>query len=728
MAFPHDLGAFMTIILILGASRVLLSLVYLDERLLTSVQEPYTFPTKSPLVKRHEDEKRTALESDQSESNEDNERALNELRQKFNKDEGVAPPIKEIDLQLQNNEQKSGKFLNHSAAMKISEFQTRLSRLKSTELHNELKFWTKASSETCPNFGQDLYLLSIVNTEPLRVKQRDAIRATWGALRSADRENIKSVFVVGHQTSKGTAESLKTKIQEEDARYSDVIGADVIEPKMLTTVSTMRILAEFKWVLLNCPLVKYIFIGPDDLFVDLVKMVKHLKDLKEPKNLYLGRVRKNGKPQRDPKMADYIGFDAYQPESYPKYCVGGAGFVVSAKFVLNAYLKSVVMATKAKVFHLGDVYLGMLALNLKVWPKYKDSFLKLGGDADYCDLRDTITLGGFDSDYLMKSVWSNHSKVVSNCPNALPNATEIEIWTGKINNKQYFDTVFKLLHNPKKACWKNPQTSRAPFLLGLVSSMPRNFELRAAIRQTWAAPDYMKETNSKTLFILGKSRGMPVATQRAVDQEARLNHDILQADFLESFHNLTLKVILGLKWVSNNCKQATFIYKGDDDMLVNFQRITGHLRSLPSNQSERLFLGHMMENSPVVRKESKYQVLRSQYPFKYFLPYFSGGGYIMSAAAVRDMNKMTLTTKLIPIDDAYAGILAFRSKKRIDLSDASSKQFITTGSLRDACYLREAFNLHGFKNTSVMKKTWKDFRDPSKQCEDPKEQVHRKHV
>ncbi|XP_038045540.1 uncharacterized protein LOC119720085 [Patiria miniata] len=727
MAFPHDLSAFMAVILILGASRVLLSLVYLDERLLTVAQQPYTVPTKPPLVKRHEVERRVAAQSDQS--GEDSGHAFKDLLQKFKGDEGVALPPKETDMELEIDVDKSAEVPNHFAEAKISEFKTRLSRLKSTKLHDELKFWTAGSGKACPNFGQDLYLLSIVNTEPLREKQRDAIRATWGALRSADGRNIKTVFVVGHQTSKGTAESLRKRIQEEDARYGDVIGADIIEPKRLTTASTMRFLAAFKWVLLNCPLVKYVFIGPDNLFVDHVNMVKYLKHLKDPKNLYLGRVRKDGKPQRDRDMKDFVDFEVYKPESYPKYCVGGAGFVVSSNFLLNAYLKSVVMATKAKGFYLGDVYLGMIALHLKVWPKYEHAFLKLGGDADYCDLRETITLGGFGSESLMKSVWKNHSMVVPHCHNPIPNATEIEEWTGKTNNKPYFDNVLKLLHNPKKTCWKNPETSRAPYLLGLVSSMPEHFELRAAIRQTWAAPDYMEQTNSKTLFILGKSRGMSVATQRAVDEEAHLNRDIIQGNFLESFHNLTLKVILGLRWVSNNCKKAAFIYKGDDDMLVNFEQITEHLRSLPSNQSERLFLGHMMGLSPVVREKSKYQVIRSQYPFRYFLPYFSGGGYIMSAAAVRDMNKMTLTTKLIPIDDAYAGILAFRPEKPIDLSDASSTKFITTGSRKDACYLRNAFNIHGFKKTSVMKETWRDFRDPDKQCEEPKQRKSgRKHI
>ena len=521
--------------------------------------------------------------------------------------------------------------------------------------------------------------------------------------------------MVGHPTSAGTATSLKNNITLEYETYGDVIGTDVIQPKRLTTASTMRILATFKWVLINCPLVQYVFIGPENIFVHQVNLIKYLKSLNNPTHLYLGRVRKDGKPQRDPLNKDFVDVKTYQPEMYPKYCVGGAGFVVSTQFIHDVYLKSVTVANETQHFVFGDVYLGMIALNLKMLPKHKDSFIKQADDADYCDLRDTITLGGFGSEYLMKSVWGNHTMVVEHCPNAIPNATEIEQWTRKVDNRGYLNTVLKLIHHPKKTCWKDPKTRTAPYLLALVSSMPEHFELRQAIRQTWASPDYMTKTDSKTLFILGKSPGMSVGIQEAVDDEARLNGDILQADFLESFHNLTLKVILGLRWVTVNCKQVSFIYKGDDDMLVNFERITDHLKSLPSNQSLRLFFGQMLVLSPVVRQKSRYQVLRSQYPFKYFLPYFSGGGYIMSLSAVRDMYTMTLSTKIIPIDDAYVGILAYRSRS-IHLT--SSKYFITTGSRKDACDLRQAFNIHGFEETSLVKETWAAFRNESSQCEE----------
>ena len=217
----------------------------------------------------------------------------------------------------------------------------------------------------------------------------------------------------------------------------------------------------------------------------------------------------------------------------------------------------------------------------------------------------------------------------------------------------------------------------------------------------------------RVVFVLGKSA---IGKNSNVDigEESNRYGDIIQANFFESFHNLTLKVILGLRWVSSECPSARFVYKGDDDMLVNFEHMTSYLSQVPESTTQTLFMGNMMTNSPVIRTASKYQVRRDVYPFKFFLPYFSGGGYIMSAEAVRRMARTTESTKLIPIDDAYAGILAYRAG--VPLKHAGG--FIVGGSKRDACRLRKAFNMHGFKRTTVLIGTWRTFRSPEKLCDE----------
>ena len=49
--------------------------------------------------------------------------------------------------------------------------------------------------------------------------------------------------------------------------------------------------------------------------------------------------------------------------------------------------------------------------------------------------------------------------------------------------------------------------------------------------------------------------------QKIVDEEHKLYGDIVQGSFIENYKNLTLKAIMGLKWVTQYCSQAPFAIK-----------------------------------------------------------------------------------------------------------------------------------------------------------------------
>ena len=45
------------------------------------------------------------------------------------------------------------------------------------------------------------------------------------------------------------------------------------------------------------------------------------------------------------------------------------------------------------------------------------------------------------------------------------------------------------------------------------------------------------------------------------------------AFFQDSYYNLTLKTVMGLKWVKDHCSQARFVMKTDDDIFVNLPKL-----------------------------------------------------------------------------------------------------------------------------------------------------------
>ena len=44
--------------------------------------------------------------------------------------------------------------------------------------------------------------------------------------------------------------------------------------------------------------------------------------------------------------------------------------------------------------------------------------------------------------------------------------------------------------------------------------------------------------------------------------------DMLIGDYVDSFHNLTIKDAMMLQWVKSKCR-ARYIFKGDDDVFVS---------------------------------------------------------------------------------------------------------------------------------------------------------------
>ena len=59
-----------------------------------------------------------------------------------------------------------------------------------------------------------------------------------------------------------------------------------------------------------------------------------------------------------------------------------------------------------------------------------------------------------------------------------------------------------------------------------------------------------------------------------------IGQDILQWDFVDTYHNLTMKSIMTLKWASSSCPTTKFVVKMDDDVFFNVANLKKELKSL----------------------------------------------------------------------------------------------------------------------------------------------------
>jgi len=109
-----------------------------------------------------------------------------------------------------------------------------------------------------------------------------------------------------------------------------------------------------------------------------------------------------------------------------------------------------------------------------------------------------------------------------------------------------------------KSCRHKCPEGSTPRLVFVIKSAVPNFERREAIRQTWGYEKRFSDVDIRRVFLLGRLPSLP-EQELAVDREDDRYGDIVQADFIDSYGNNTLKTMSGLKWVVENCSGAQVV-------------------------------------------------------------------------------------------------------------------------------------------------------------------------
>ena len=176
-------------------------------------------------------------------------------------------------------------------------------------------------------------------------------------------------------------------------------------------------------------------------------------------------------------------------------------------------------------------------------------------------------------------------------------------------------------------------------ILVLIHSLHDHSARRTAVRETWGRaasrkdwPNGQKITaNIRIAFVFGIH---PKQTwNRILMRESEHYGDVIQGDFLEHYHNMTLKSQLALKWASEQCAGVKYVIKSDDDMIINFPEL---LRVLESTNMERAIMGPLNPQSLVTRS-GKWAISKKEFPFYYFPPYESGSAYIISGDIIKKL-------------------------------------------------------------------------------------------
>uniref|UniRef100_A0A3B3V1J0 Hexosyltransferase n=1 Tax=Poecilia latipinna TaxID=48699 RepID=A0A3B3V1J0_9TELE len=265
--------------------------------------------------------------------------------------------------------------------------------------------------------------------------------------------------------------------------------------------------------------------------------------------------------------------------------------------------------------------------------------------------------------------------------------------------------------------------SKEVFLLLVIKSSPLNYDRREVLRKTWAKERLHNGAWIRRIFILGTSDSgyEKKKLNKLLKAEQEGFNDILQWDFNDTFHNLTLKQMLFYGWMERNCPNARFLFNGDDDVFAHTDNMMKYLQNLPDNDgSKHLFTGYLFLDEKVVRwKGSKYFIPVQIQESNTYLPYCGGGGYLLSGYTALVIYRMSQSIPIHPIDDAYMGICLSKA----GLSPSSHIGVKTLGlnipskgaDNLEPCYLRDLLLVHRFLPAD-MYLMWKEVHNPHLKC------------
>lgn len=146
-----------------------------------------------------------------------------------------------------------------------------------------------------------------------------------------------------------------------------------------------------------------------------------------------------------------------------------------------------------------------------------------------------------------------------------------------------------------------------------------------------------------------------------LQNESLVYNDILQFNFHDAYHNLTLKSVATLRWTALHCSHAAFALKLDSD---SFVRVRPFLAEVATFSPNTLY-GAYRTREPVLRDPMyKWYIDPLYWPYSLYPPYHAGPYLFPGSEAARlyaavVSHPTTDTLPALPFDDCYTtGVLA----------------------------------------------------------------------
>lgn len=227
---------------------------------------------------------------------------------------------------------------------------------------------------------------------------------------------------------------------------------------------------------------------------------------------------------------------------------------------------------------------------------------------------------------------------------------------------------FDVTCNPKIRC----EDYGNLLVLIVIYSAPSNWKQRDAIRRSYANSIINVQTRTIVRFFVGLTPDSKLSEHLLLEFEE--HDDIVQQTYQDGYYDLPLKAIGWMEWVVKFCPQPAYVYKTNDDVLVNSFYVKTFLEDL---QRRKLyndgFICRSNRNVTVSRYlTSRMFTSKSEYGEDAYPDYCDGRSYVIRQAVVSKLQKRSVDLQLFRLEDLWtSGFL--RRELGIPIYDISEK-------------------------------------------------------
>lgn len=235
-----------------------------------------------------------------------------------------------------------------------------------------------------------------------------------------------------------------------------------------------------------------------------------------------------------------------------------------------------------------------------------------------------------------------------------------------------------------------PNNGRDLKVLILITTAPDHEKHRNAIRQTWGS--FALRRDLSLGFLVGRNARPEV--QAVIDKENDRYGDIIEANFVDHYLNLTLKTVSMLEWAKTYCSESRFVLKTDDDMFINVPLLLAFIRA--KNHERRAIFGRLASGwMPIRNRKSKYYIDTATYVRARYPDFLTGPAYLLTNDVVEEMYRRTLEVPFFVLEDVLlTGFVGESlSIKRVGDSHFRNEKI----KLTDTCKLIQTISIHMVK-------------------------------